>query len=235
MIPIGDSTARQVRIFPLVTLLLIAVNGLVFVYQLSLGPAVIQFFQAFGAVPAEITAGVAVSPGTPSPVYLTLITSMFMHGGLLHIVSNMLFLWVFGDNLEDMMGHVTFLGFYLVSGVLAGIAHVWVNPESQVPAIGASGAVAGVLAGYLLLFPRARVRTVIFIPPFITVTQIAAFLMIGFWFVIQLINGILELATRAPEAGGVAFWAHIGGFIAGFVMMLMWKAVNGARSTSSWG
>jgi membrane associated rhomboid family serine protease len=232
MIPIGDTTDRKVRSFPIITLLLIAANVLVFIYQLSLGPAMVQFIEAFGAIPAEIVSGTDTSPGTPSPVYLTLVTSMFMHGGLLHIASNMLYLWVFGDNLEDMMGHLTFLGFYLGSGVLAGIAHVMVNLESQVPAIGASGAVAGVLAGYLLLFPHARVRTVVFLPPFITVTRIAAFLMIGFWFVIQLVNGLLELATQPPEAGGVAFWAHIGGFVAGFVMMLVWKGTTGGRSTS---
>jgi membrane associated rhomboid family serine protease len=235
MIPIGDTTDRRVHSFPRITLLLIAANVLVFLYQLSLGPAVILFIEAFGAVPAELTTGVAASPGTPSPVYLTLVTSMFMHGGLLHIASNMLFLWVFGDNVEDMMGHITFLGFYLVSGLLAGIAHVMVNPESQVPAIGASGAVAGVLAGYLLLFPRAQVRTLLFIPPFITVTRIAAFVMIGIWFVLQLVNGLLELGAQGADAGGVAFWAHIGGFAAGFVMMLLWKVISGRRSASTWG
>lgn len=232
MIPIGDTTNKRVHRFPVITLLLIAANVLVFLYQLSLGPAIEQFVSAFGTVPAEIISGQDIPPESPSPIYLTLITSMFMHGGLLHIASNMLYLFVFGDNVEDMVGHVPYLAFYLVSGVIASLVHVMMNAGSEVPSIGASGAVAGVLAGYLLLFPTASIRTLLFLGPFITVTRIAAFILIGFWFLLQLLNGLLELGAETAQTGGVAFWAHIGGFVAGFVMMLMWKAIGGAKSAS---
>ena len=145
MIPIGDTTRQRRRTFPVVTLLLILVNIVVFLYELSLGSGLDQFIQGFGVVPAEITTGHDIPPPSPSPIYLTLFSSMFMHGGFLHIAGNMLFLWVFGDNVEDVFGHIPYLGFYLASGLAASFAHILVDPASPVPSIGASGAVAGVL------------------------------------------------------------------------------------------
>lgn len=219
MIPISDSPGRR-RLFPIVNVLLVVANILVFLYELSLGPATDQFLVDYGVVPAAITSGHPISPTGADPVYLTLITSQFLHGGFLHIAGNMVFLWVFGDNVEDRLGHIGYLLFYLAAGVVAGLAQVIVDPTSTVPGVGASGAIAGVLAGYAVLFPKASVRTLLFIGPFITMTRLSAFLLIGFWFVLQLISGVAELAnTAASQGGGVAFWAHVGGFIFGLVIM----------------
>ncbi|HEX9017389.1 MAG TPA: rhomboid family intramembrane serine protease [Chloroflexota bacterium] len=232
MIPISDSVGVR-RLFPIVNILLIVANVLVFLFELSLGDGLDQFMTDYGVVPAAIAAGHPLSQTAPSPIYLTLITSQFLHGGFLHIAGNMVFLWVFGDNIEDRLGHLPYLAFYLASGVIAGLAQVIVDPSSTVPGVGASGAIAGVLAGYLVLFPTASVRTLLFIGPFITVTRIAAFLLIGFWFVLQLISGVLEIAnTAASQNGGVAFWAHIGGFAFGLVVMLLLRASTDVENPS---
>ncbi len=232
MIPISDSPGVR-RHFPYINVLLILANVLVFLYELSLGQGTDQFLTDYGVVPAAITAGHPLSPTAPSPIYLTLITSQFLHGGLLHIAGNMVFLWVFGDNVEDRLGHLGYLVFYLAAGVVAGLAQVVVDPTSTVPGVGASGAIAGVLAGYLVLFPRAAVRTLLFIGPFITMTRLSAFLLIGFWFVLQLISGVAELAsTAASQNGGVAFWAHIGGFAFGLVIMWLLRAATDVENPS---
>ncbi len=225
MIPIQDEPGRPRRRLPIVTLLLIAANVLVFLYELSLGPALPRFIEAYGMVPLEITTGQPLAPSVPSPVYLTIITAMFIHGGFLHIGGNMLFLWIFGDNVEDALGHLGYLAFYFFCGIAATLVQIAVDPTSTVPAIGASGAIAGVLAGYLLLFPNAIVRTLLFIGPFITFTRLSALLMIGVWILFQLLSGLVEL-TGSVGAGGVAFWAHIGGFAAGLVVLGVWKALT---------
>lgn len=230
MIPISDMPEQKKRIFPLVTLLLIAVNVAVFLYQLSLGSAVQQFIFSYGVVPAAITTGRAPTPEAPDPIYLTLLTSMFLHGGLLHLGGNMLYLWVFGDNVEDALGHLGYIFFYALAGIAAGAAQVVSDPTGTVPGIGASGAIAGILAGYLVLFPTANIRTLLFIGPFITMTRVKAFLLIGFWFVIQLISGLVELTNVSQQAGGVAFWAHIGGFAAGLIVMALWRIAATPRS-----
>src|SRR5206468_8454525 len=155
------------------------------------------------------------------PVYITLLTSMFVHGGFLHIASNMLYLWVFGDNVEDAFGPIVFTAFYLACGVLAGLTHVIANPSSSVPSVGASGAIAGVLGAYLVLYPHANVRTLLFIGPFITVTRISAVFLILFWFVTQLISGLASLNVSTEQTSCVAFWAHIGGFVGGLVLALV--------------
>ena len=177
-------------------------------------------FLAAGVVPVEFTRGVLVGPPPPFNMpWITLFTSMFLHGGLLHIASNMLYLFIFGDNVEDRMGHLRFFVFYFVCGVAAGITHIVVNAGSSTPSVGASGAIAGVLAAYLRLFPHAQVRTLLLIGPFILVPRIAGAFLILFWFVTQFISGITTLGASTDTSGGVAVWAHIGGFIAGLILV----------------
>lgn len=208
---------------------LIAANIVVFLYQVSLGPDAPAFIFAYSVVPVALTHGVPqtslVSSNlpfhTPNPVYLTLITAMFLHAGWLHIGGNMLFLYIFGDNVEDRMGHIPYLLFYLFCGVIAGITQVAVDPNSSVPSLGASGAIAGVLASYLVLFPWAQVRTVIFIFIFFTIVTLPAFILIGLWFLLQFFDGLASLATVQQGMGGVGYFAHIGGFVTGLVITLL--------------
>ena len=223
MIPIRDDI--RTRRAPVVTWTLIAINALVFVYQLSLPPAELeQLFMLYGLVPARLAHPEwAAEIGFPPAGLITLITSTFLHGGWLHILSNMWILWIFGDNVEDEMGRFRFLLFYLVCGAIAGAAHFLAHPDSIVPTVGASGAIAGVLGGYFLMHPKARVLTVfpiIFIPLFFWMPAVL-FLLI--WFLMQLLQGSASgLATDA--VGGVAWWAHIGGFIAGAILHRMFLA-----------
>ncbi len=196
---------------------LIAVNLLVFLYELTLPEPVLErLFYAFGVVPASLMApGRALEVGLPSAGLLTFFTSMFLHGGLLHVVSNLWTLWIFGDNVEDRMGPLRFLLFYLASGLAAGIVHLLTNLGSQLPTIGASGAIAGVLAAYMVLYPRSRVVTLVpvfFWPLFF---EIPAFFYLAFWFVAQLFSA----ATAGGAGGGVAWWAHVGGFLAGLLLL----------------
>ncbi len=218
MIPLSDEPRESRRLYPFVVVALVVLNVLVFLYtQLFLGPnALAGFFQAYGAVPYRITQGVNPPPHSPNPVWLTIFTSMFIHGGWLHIGGNMLYLWIFGDNVESAMGHVRFLIFYLVSGVGASLAQILIDPTSRIPAIGASGAIAGVLAAYVLFYPHARVKTLILLVPFITVTSVSALFLIGFWILIQVVSGLAELG--AASSGGVAYFAHIGGFFVGLLL-----------------
>jgi membrane associated rhomboid family serine protease len=219
MIPIGDDPGPR-RSFPIVTLTLIAVNIVVFVYELTV-PNTDRLFQSAGVIPLEFATGRDIPPAAPYNVYYTtLITSMFLHGGFLHIGSNMLFLWIFGDNVEDRLGHVRYLLFYFLCGLAASAAHIYFNWGSPIPSVGASGAIAGVLGGYFLLFPKATVRTLLFLGPFVTITRIPAIIMIGFWFVTQLLSGVAALG-QTEQTAGVAFWAHIGGFIVGLPLVLL--------------
>ncbi|WP_163846128.1 rhomboid family intramembrane serine protease [Pseudooceanicola aestuarii] len=195
---------------PYVTYALIVVNVVVFLGYaglMSQPEALYAFYDRYAMIPARLSEGSG---------YHTLLTSMFLHGGFMHIAGNMLFLWIFGDNMEDEMGHWGFLGFYLVSGVVAGVAHLIAGPGSLVPTVGASGAIAGVMGGYLLLFPRARVDILIIFIVFFKVFPVPAWLMLGLWFALQLVNGV----GADPTTGGVAYWAHAGGFIAGLVLTL---------------
>ena len=219
MIPIGDDPGPR-RSFPIVTLTLIAVNIVVFVYELTV-PNTDRLFQSAGVIPLEFATGRDIPPAAPYDVYYTtLITSMFLHGGFLHIGSNMLFMWIFGDNVEDRLGHVRYLLFYFLCGLAASAAHIYFNWRSPIPSVGASGAIAGVLGGYFLLFPKATVRTLLFLGPFVTITRIPAIIMIGFWFVTQLLSGVTALG-QTEQTAGVAFWAHIGGFIVGLPLVLL--------------
>ena len=228
MLPIGDEDNAPPG-FPVVNILLIAINLAVFLYQL-VSP---DFTNGFSSVPVEITTGrdlvgqfpITLPDGSvalvdeargPSPIWLTLLSSMFMHGGWTHIGGNMLFLFIFGDNVERALGHLRYLGFYLLCGLVASLAQVYSGPDSILPSLGASGAIAGVLAAYLVLFPRNRVRVLIGY----FVTSVPAVLMIGLWAVIQFVNGFGATGVNA-QSGGVAYMAHIGGFIAGLVLAFL--------------
>lgn len=221
MFPINDN--NPTRITPFVTYALIAINILVFINELSLTqPQLEQFFQLYAVVPKELTAnlnGIPVNQPVPEP--LTLITSQFLHGGFAHLFGNMLFLWIFGNNIEDQLGHVKYLIFYLVCGILAALSQWFFSTQSGIPALGASGAIAGVLGAYILRFPRARVRTLLFLGPFITFPDIPAIFFLGIWFLQQTLYGVASLnveSTIGMENGGVAYWAHIGGFVFGAIL-----------------
>ena len=195
---------------PFVTYALMAANIAVFVMMLGQqgDPHAVQaLYEGWAMIPARISSGEG---------FATFVTSTFLHGGLMHLAGNMLFLWIFGDNLEDEMGHLRYLGFYLASGVGAGIAHYLSAPMSVVPVVGASGAIAGVMGGYLLLFPRARVDILVIFIVFFRIIPVPAWLMLGLWFGFQLIGGV----GADPMAGGVAYWAHAGGFLIGIALAL---------------
>jgi membrane associated rhomboid family serine protease len=215
MLPIGDERVHGGPA-PLVTYGLIALNVLAFLIELTQpSEAALQsFIQAWGVVPREYSVARDLPPTIPLPFWSTLLTSMFLHGGWMHLGGNMLYLWIFGDNLEKVMGGVRFLIFYLACGLAASLAHIFFGSASSIPAVGASGAISGVLGGYLLLFPRNTVRV-------LTrggVTHVPALVVLGFWIVIQMINGIGSMAATS-ETGGVAYMAHIGGFVAGLVLV----------------
>ena len=222
MIPLKDYPGPR-RTFPWVMLTILALNIIVFIFELSLASdqALNNLFYADGVVPTEFTQG-QIPAGVQPPggiLWLTLITSMFLHGGFLHIGSNMLYLFIFGDNVEDRLGHARFLVFYFICGIIAGLTHIAANAGSDTPSIGASGAIAGVLAAYLRLFPHAQVRTLIFIGPIFIFPRIAGAFLIVFWFITQFISGITSLGAPTDTSGGVAVWAHVGGFLAGLLLV----------------
>ncbi len=215
MLPISDEI--RARTLPFVEYTVIALNVLVFLYEVSLGRGMQAFIYGFGVIPVEIVTGEPLR-GVPNPVptYATIFTSMFVHAGWLHLLGNMLYLWIFGDNVEDNVGHFGFLLLYLFSGAAGSFAHILLNPGSTVPTVGASGAISGVLGAYLVLFPSGHIRSLVFIPPVITVARIPALIFIGFWFLMQFMGGLSSLEN--PQASGVAFWAHVGGFLAGILL-----------------
>ena len=276
MFPVSNLDLHREK-FPIVNILLISASILVFLFELTLGDAVVdvngfevqvddyeltRFFNNYGVVSYELTGrgdlsekiqqfnndeddsvlgveGVSryevltlggrsvgvvdVYEGGPPSVWLTLFTSMFMHGGWLHLLSNMLFLWVFGDNVEDRLGRIKYLIFYVICGLFASAAQMAIDLDTGIPTIGASGAIAGVLGAYFLLFPTSRIRTVIFFI-FITVVAIPAYLLIGIWIILQFFNAFISLG--AQFAGGVAYWAHVGGFVAGFIIVAIFLGLN---------
>ncbi len=191
---------------------------MVFIYQNSLGPAQNEFIRTFGIIPQKF-----LQSGDGNPLYFVmnlgpLFSSVFIHGGFFHILGNMWFLWIFGDNVEDRMGHGGFLLFYLLCGVAASLGHIFLNPDSMVPTIGASGAIAGVMGAYFVSYPRARILTLIPIFIFIHITEISAFFFLGIWFLIQFFYGTVSVGA-GEQAGGVAWFAHLGGFLAGVVLV----------------
>jgi membrane associated rhomboid family serine protease len=208
MIPLRD--VIPTRTTPFVTVAIIIANALVFVYELSLGPYANDFVVYFGLVPAAFS-------------WANVFTSMFVHGGFLHVGGNMLYLWIFGDNVEDQVGHGRFLVFYLACGTIAALAQTMISPHSVVPMVGASGAIAGVMGAYFVLYPRSRIVSLVFLFIFIQVVEIPAIFFLGFWFLMQFLSGIGSIATTAQSAGGVAFWAHVAGFAAGLGGILVFR------------
>jgi membrane associated rhomboid family serine protease len=215
MLPLSDHNPR--RTVPVINSLLIAANVVFFLWELSLGPNIERALFAVAFIPARFWA----SPNIALHVFQMMV-SMFLHGGWLHLIGNMWYLWVFGDNIEDRLGHTRYAVFYVLCGLLATLAHAFASPMSRVPSIGASGAIAGVLGAYLVLFPRAQVTTLIPIFIFITVREIPAILVLGLWFVLQFFSGVASAnIPDAQNAGGVAYFAHIGGFVAGMILIVL--------------
>jgi membrane associated rhomboid family serine protease len=240
MFPLKDHNPTRTR--PYVTMLFVAINVVVFAYELMLGDRLETFVAAWGAVPYELTrfedlvgpvgGGFEHAPG-PSFLPLTLISSMFMHGSVMHIFGNMLYLWIFGNNVEDVLGHAKYVVFYLLCGIVAGLAHVMFNPNSTIPTVGASGAVAGVLGAYLVMYPRARVLSLVFLGIFIRLMEIPASVLLVLWFVMQSLQGFLSLGV-SEMSGGVAWFAHIGGFVAGAALAFLFagSAIRQLRAAS---
>ncbi|MGI0483887.1 rhomboid family intramembrane serine protease [Pantanalinema rosaneae CENA516] len=224
MVPLHDN--NPTRITPYVNYVLIGINIFIFLYEISLSaPQLQQFVEAYAIVPNQLTTSFQSGDlGQILPQALTLITSQFLHGGFLHLIGNMLFLWVFGNNIEDKLGHVKFLIFYLLCGILAALAQWFFSMDSTVPMLGASGAIAGVLGAYILRFPKARILTLVPIGFFITTFRIPAIFFLGFWFVQQALYSVASLQVRSNvgmEGGGVAYWAHAGGFVFGALLAPM--------------
>src|SRR5215467_9380962 len=225
MIPLRD-TVPSVR-FPAVTIGLIVVNVFVFLFELTNPRGPDAIFYQWGIVPCTFTSTCPPRIRIPGgflllpqhPPYLTILSSMFLHGGWMHIIGNMWSLWIFGDNVEDRMGRAGFLCFYLLSGLAAGVLHIVFNPSSRVPTVGASGAIAGVMGAYLLLFPYARVLTLVPVFIFLQTFELPAWIFLGFWFLRNFLSGVGSLAAHTG-AGGVAWWAHIGGFLVGLLWAL---------------
>lgn len=242
MFPISDSDVPR-RSFPFVNITLIVICAAVFIYELfigSLNRAV--FFYRLGFIPAELVTGInyeflfttagRLDITSPIPNWATAITSMFIHGGWLHIITNMLFLWVFGNNIEDRFGHLKYFIFYLIAGIVAVWLHSAINKSSEVPLIGASGAIAGVLGAYLVLFPTSRIRTIIFAFFIIGSYRIPAILLLITWFILQFVSGIGSLDSSI-QSGGTAYWAHIGGFIFGIIMGIVYRIISWGMSRSN--
>jgi len=219
MIPLRD--AIRSKTFPIVNLLIIVLNAFAFLWQLSLGPQLKEAFLLYGIVPIRYSDPGLSAQFTTFEQVLPFITSMFLHGGFLHILGNMWFLYIFGDNIEDRLGHSRYLIFYLLCGIAAGVIHLYTNWDSKIPTIGASGAISGVMGAYLLLYPRAKILTLIPIFFFFQFVEIPAFIFLGYWLLIQLFSA--GLTPR--NVGGIAFWAHIGGFIAGLIFVKIFDVI----------
>jgi membrane associated rhomboid family serine protease len=238
MFPYKDDNPTDLP--PVVTVGLIAANVLAWVLVQGMGIAepLVRSVCDLGLVPGELLqtvkpgTGVELAPGLfclvdVQPHYSTLITSMFMHGGWFHLIGNMVFLWVFGNNIEDVMGHVRFVVFYLLCGIAAAATQMLIGPNSIVPMVGASGAISGVLGAYLLLYPRVRVHTLLFLGFYVTTIAVPAYVMLGYWALLQLLGGVVTLS--GVERGGTAFWAHIGGFVAGLILIRLFASEDVLR------
>ncbi len=216
MFPYKDDNPTETT--PFVTIGIIALNILIFLFQLLSDVDGKRIVYAYGAIPHNIVSFESTQPIHP---LLTIFTSMFMHGGVFHLFGNMLYLWIFGNNIEDRLGHFRFILFYLFCGIVAALSHTLNAASSGVPMIGASGAVSGVLGAYILLFPMARIHTIIFLGFFVQTVQIPALIVIGFWAIIQLVNGLITQGM--PSQGGIAWFAHAGGFLAGLITIKLWQ------------
>jgi membrane associated rhomboid family serine protease len=228
MIPFRDNIPS--RSVPVITIFLILINVFVFFYELALGPYLEPFLMHYGVIPAAVFAW----PETDLPLSVVVVpffTSMFLHGGWLHLIGNMWYLWIFGDNVEDRLGHFSFLIFYLLCGLAAGIVHTILNYDVTVPSIGASGAIAGVLGAYFVSYPGARVLTLVPIFVFVQVIEIPALIVLGLWFIMQFFYGAAALAAATANVGGVAWWAHVGGFVVGMILVGLFPRKDRYRYT----
>ena len=223
MIPYRDD--NPINIVPFSTILIISLNLLVFVMQLLSGEDSRSIVYSYGAIPQNI---IGFQSNQPIPASLTIFTSMFMHGGFFHIAWNMLYFWIFGNNIEERLGHIRFILFYLFCGVVAALSHILLSPNSNVPMIGASGAVSGMLGAYILLFPTSQVRTIVLLGFYVTVVRIPALIVIGIWAIIQVVSGLLSQGNAGQ--GGIAFFAHVGGFVAGLFTIKLWQP----RRSNKW-
>jgi membrane associated rhomboid family serine protease len=215
MIPLRDVIPS--RTFPFFVVIFIALNTAAFLFEASLPDRALEsLFFAYGVVPAQLQP-------------LTVFTSMFLHGDWLHFLGNMLYLWIFGDNVEDRLGHGRFVLFYLACGAAAALAHVWVNPGSRVPTIGASGAIAGVMGAYFVLYPNSRVLALVPLIIIFEVIEVPAIVFLGIWFLMQFFSGVGSLAETDARMGGVAFWAHVAGFLSGVAGVLVLKKPSRTR------
>jgi len=235
MLPYATSVRNEpLQITPWTNYALIAANVLVFLYELTIGGQGVSqlntFITDYALVPCEYTAHCAIVPGTPTPFWLTLFTSMFLHGGWAHLLGNMLFLWVFGSHIERSMGHLRYLAFYLACGLGASALEIATAATSTVPGLGASGAISGVLAAYLLLYPTSTVSTLLPISYLVIPIRLPAWLMIAGWFVLQLVYGVASLSpTAGADLGGVAYWAHVGGFVTGATLIWLFQRPDYVR------
>jgi membrane associated rhomboid family serine protease len=239
MIPLKDDQPRFST--PYVTYFLIALNVLVFLFELMIGSqgqeALNALVYEFGVVPSHVTAALS-APGAVSltAAFVPILTSMFLHGGWLHLIGNMWVLWIFGDNIEDYLGHFMYLVFYLVCGFAAAFTHILLNLGSNVPSVGASGAIAGIMGAYFVLYPKARVLTLVPLIVFFTFWWLPAWIVLGYWFLIQFLSGsATSIAyTDSSRGGGVAFWAHVGGFVAGIVLIKLMPERQGRYRYGTW-
>lgn len=217
LMPLGDDDSG-LRIVPVVTIALIILNVIIFVVELMQSD-IQNFFMKWAVVPLEYAQFQDLSPTIPFPFWVTLLTSMFLHGGLMHVGGNMLYLWIFGDNVESAMGSIKFIIFYVVCGLAASLAHIVLNTGSEIPSLGASGAISGVLGAYIVLFPHQKVRVLVGRQ----VTQMPALIVIGLWIILQFISGVGQLA-QTEQTGGVAYAAHVGGFLAGLGLVWVFRS-----------
>jgi len=239
LIPLRDDIPS--RTVPFVNYAIIALNAFLFVLELGMGRGIERFFYQAAVIPVLFTGPdhslsvveavrTTLEPALGTRVFL----SMFLHGGWAHIIGNMLYLWIFGDNVEDRLGHLKYLLFYLLCGWTAAYAHIWADPASRLPSLGASGAIAGVLGAYLTLYPHARVVGLLPLGLFAPLIQIPAVLFLGFWFVQQFLYGAVSLGARTAQTGGVAWWAHIGGFVAGLVLVRVFRKPQRRPARDAW-
>lgn len=235
MIPFKDNNPTET--YPYTTIAIIGLNGIAFIYEIALGDAVEDLILHYGVVPVKVIfffSSPSLDPEAVIDTFLPFLTSMFLHGGPIHILGNMLYLWVFGDNIEDRLGRFKFVGFYLLCGIMASAVHVVTNPTIGVPCIGASGAIAGILGAYMITFPGARVLCIIPIGFFWPVVELPAVVVLGFWFVIQFFNGAAAFTSTTDAGGGVAWWAHIGGFVFGMALIRVLPNIRFPTINTRW-
>lgn len=228
MIPIRD--ANPSRVTPLVNNAIIVLCVLVFLYQLMLGRHLTSFLFHYGLVPAKITRPDIALHFSLMEQYLPFFSSMFLHGGWLHLIGNMWVLYIFGDNIESDLGHVRYLFFYLLCGLTAAVIQVFTNPSSTIPTIGASGAIGGVMGAYFLLYPRARILALVPIFFIFTLMEVPAYLFLGFWFLLQFFSGTFSLLSGQGQYSGIAWWAHVGGFLGGMALLYVFKPIARRKS-----